>query len=95
MKLKRCLGVNGKVEENTLLEYVLKAEAKIEILDKKNALKEVHVPKDQLVYWTDGSRLDDMRVGCAVVWKEGNEWRNERYHLRTKKEVYDTKCYAI
>jgi hypothetical protein len=49
-RLRRCLGVKGKVEENTLLEYNLKAEAKMEILDKKNRLKEMHIVMDGLVY---------------------------------------------
>ena len=61
-RLRRCLGVKGKVEENTLLGHNLKADVKVLILEKKKNLKELHVPKDWLPYWTDGSRLEDRRV---------------------------------
>jgi hypothetical protein len=91
MILRRCLGVKEKMVKNTLLEYDLKSEASMEILNKKNTQKEVHLPKDGLGYWTDGSRLVNKRVGCTVVWKEGNNWRNKESHLRTKKEVYNAK----
>jgi hypothetical protein len=66
-RLRGCLGIKGKVEQNTLLEYEAKAEAKVFISEKKQALKEANVTSHGLVYWTDGSRFDDGRVGCAVV----------------------------
>jgi hypothetical protein len=81
-RLRKCLNIRGKVEQNTLPEYKVKAEAKVIICEKKQVLKEANVvsSEDGLVYWTDGSRFDDGRVGCAVVWREqeGGEWRSER-----------------
>jgi len=35
------------------------------------------------MWWTDGSRSDDGRVGGAVVCKHGNEWRSHRSFLGT------------
>jgi hypothetical protein len=59
MRLKRCWRVKRNIEENTLLQYDLKAEAKIEILNKKNSLKKVYIRKDGLVHLREGSRLGD------------------------------------
>jgi hypothetical protein len=48
------------------------------------------------MWWTDGSRSDDGRVGPAVVCKQGNEWRSRRSFLGTgHMEVFDAKLWAI
>lgn len=44
--------------------------------------------------WTDGLRVDDDRVGPACGWRT-LEWRTgHRYHLGTKKEVFEAKTLA-
>jgi hypothetical protein len=85
------------VERNTLKEYEAKAEAKVIISEKKQALKEANVISDRLVYLTDRSSLDDIRVRCPVAWREqeDEEWNSERYHLGKEKQVFDAECYAI
>ncbi|KAI5785715.1 hypothetical protein FPQ18DRAFT_309156 [Pyronema domesticum] len=39
--------------------------------------------------WTDGSRLEDGRVGCSIAWQEEEGWVGQTIHLGTNKEVYD------
>jgi ribonuclease HI len=46
--------------------------------------------------WTDGSRLEDGRVGCSMVWEEEEgRWNGQAFHLGTNKEVFDAELYAI
>jgi ribonuclease HI len=40
-------------------------------------------------------RCLDGRAGCAVVWRNGDEWECERHSLGKKKEVIDAEIYAI
>jgi hypothetical protein len=48
------------------------------------------------MWWTDGSRTDDGRVGAAAVCKHGDGWRSFRSHLGTgRMEVYDVELWAI
>jgi len=48
------------------------------------------------MWWTDGSRSDDGRVGAAVVCKHGNEWRSRCSFLGTGRlEVFDAELWAI
>lgn len=48
-----------------------------------------------LTLWTDGSRLDEGRVGSGVAWKEGNEHVGKSYHLGIRKEVFDAELFAV
>ena len=45
--------------------------------------------------WTDGSRLEDGRVGAAWAWWQGGEWRGDGSFLGTNKEVFDAEVYAL
>ena len=45
--------------------------------------------------WTDGSRLDDKRVGAVSVWRKPEGWGGRRLHLGSNKEVFDTEVFAI
>jgi len=48
------------------------------------------------MWWTDGSRSDDGRVGAAAVCKHGNQWRPRRSFLGTgRMEVFDAELGAI
>jgi len=52
--------------------------------------KEAKVGEVVWMWWTDGSRSDDGRVGAAAVCKHGNEWRSRRSFLGTgHMEVFD------
>jgi len=48
------------------------------------------------MWWTDGSRADDGRVGAAALCKHGNLWKTFRSHLGTgRMEVYDAELWVI
>jgi len=52
--------------------------------------KEAKVGEGVWMWWTNGSRSDDSRVGDAAVCKRGNEWRSRRSFLGTgRMEVFD------
>jgi hypothetical protein len=52
---------------------------------------EANVGAGVWMWWTDGSRSDDCRVGAAAVRKHRDGWRAYRSHLGTgRMEVYDS-----
>jgi len=58
--------------------------------------KEAKIGAGVWMWWTDGSRSDDGRVGAAAVCKHGNQWRSCRSFLRTgRMEVFDAELWAI
>jgi ribonuclease HI len=94
-RLRNAIGIKGRGEQNTLSRDNLRADAKVFILDKKQALKFAHTRDEGLILWTDGSRLENKRVGSAVVWQERGEWKEEGSYLGKRKEVFDAEVYAI
>jgi len=68
---------------------------KVIIQDEEQALAEVKLERDGLVFWTDGSKKEDEWVGCAVVWKEGGRWKKKRGHLGRQKEAFNAEMYAM
>jgi hypothetical protein len=58
--------------------------------------KEAKVGAGVWMWWTDGSRSDDGRVGAAAVCKHRNEWRSRRSFLGTgHMEVFEVQQCAI
>jgi len=48
------------------------------------------------MWWTDGSRSDDGRVGAAAVCKHRDKWRSRHSYLGTgQMEVFDDELWAI
>jgi len=48
------------------------------------------------MWWTDGSRLDDGRVGAVAGCKHGNQWRSRgRYLGMGRMEVFDMMLLVI
>ena len=45
--------------------------------------------------WTDVSRLQDGRVGAAVVWCEKDRWTGRGSYLGSNKEVFDSEVFTI
>jgi len=68
-------------ERTTLPKEKRSLKGKVIIQDEEQALKEAKLEREGLVLWTDGSRKEDERVGCAVVWKEGGFWKKRGVHL--------------
>jgi len=50
-----------------------------------------------MAIWTDGSRLEDGSVGCAVAryHPEHDAWTGVRVHMGKNQEVYDAELHAI
>jgi len=58
--------------------------------------KEAKVGAGIWMWWTDGSRSDDGRVGAAAVCKHRDECRSRRSYLGTgRMEVFDAELWAI
>jgi len=69
--------------------------AKVIIQDEEQALKEAKLERGGLVFWTDGSRKENERVGCAVVSEMEGRWKKRRVHLGRQKEAFDDDIYAM
>jgi hypothetical protein len=96
VRLKKDLGVEVKRETNFLPINPQRAYVKVYVMEKKEALKVTQITDEGLILCTDESRLEDSRVGCAVVSKEGEEnWEAKRHYLGRKKEVFNADVYAI
>jgi len=82
--------------ERTTLPIVKRSlKGKVVIQDEEQALKEAKLEREELVFWTDGSRKEDEWVGCAVVWKAGGFSKKRRVHLGRQKEAFDAEMYAM
>ena len=58
--------------------------------------KEPNIGARVRMWYTDGSRSDDGRVGAAAVGKHGNQWRSPRSFLGTgQMVVFDSEMWAI
>ena len=58
--------------------------------------KEAKVGAGVWMWWTDGLRSNDHRVGAAAVCKQGDRWKAFRRHLGTgRMEVHDAVLCAI
>jgi len=58
--------------------------------------REAKVGAGVWMWWTDGSRSDDGRVGAAAVCKHGDGWKAFRSYLGTGRvEVYDAELWEI
>jgi hypothetical protein len=58
--------------------------------------KEAQVGAEVWIWWTDGTRSDDGRVGAAAVCKHRDEWRYHRSYLGTgRMEVFGDEQWAI
>jgi hypothetical protein len=96
VRLTKDLRIEGKRETNFLPINPQKAEVKLFILQKKAVLKVAHITDQDLILWTDRSRLEDGRVRCVLIWKEEEErWEVEWHYLEKKNEIFDIKVYTI
>jgi len=58
--------------------------------------KEAKIGGGVWMWWTNGSRSDDGRVGAAAVCKDGNQWRSHHRILGTgRMEVFEAELCAI
>ena len=77
---------------DTLREF----QGEVFVDSKEEALRTAQEWTDlEQAVWTDGSRLDNGRVGAAWVWMQNGEWKEHGIFLGTNKEVFDAEVYAI
>lgn len=51
---------------------------------------------NELCFWTDGSKLENKRVGTGIAWKNSDgRWRTKKVYLGSNKEVFDAELYGI
>jgi ribonuclease HI len=71
----------------------------IRVLPREEALIVAREQYLGLSLWSDGSRLNNGRVGAGVAWQALGAWHARGVPLRTGKEVFDAKligaCKAL
>ena len=67
---------------------------KCNILPESVALEQAKNERAEGTIWTDGSRLEDGRVGAACSWQTREGWTGRRFFLSNNK-VFDAELFAI
>ena len=73
-------------------------QGKVCVESKEEALRTATEWQDKEgTIWTDGSRLEDGRVGAAYAFWDGERamWRTAGFLLGDNKEVFDAEVFAI
>jgi hypothetical protein len=63
----------------------------IRVLPREEALIVAREQHLGLSLWSDGSRLDNGRVGAGVAWQALGAWHAQGVPLGTSKEVFNAK----
>jgi hypothetical protein len=84
-RLRMSMEIEEKGEHNTIPEFELQVDARVYILDKEEVLKYVHTREKGHIPWAAGLRLEHKEEGSAVVWKEGEMWKQKKSYLGKKK----------
>ena len=73
------------------------AKLNVIIKGKKEAMEEARKDKPGLVFWTDGSKLDQGQIAAAVCWedKSAAKWKERIIFLGRNKEILDAELWAI
>jgi ribonuclease HI len=67
----------------------------IKVLDTEKAIDQAQQGRPGLTLWSDGSRLEDGRVGAGVAWKLSQDnWQTREIPLGRGKEVFDAELYG-
>ena len=94
----RCGLKRGETAEIQKWEEFRELRAEVHVEKKEEALriaKEWPEANQKDTIWTDGSRLEDKRVGSAVAFKSGNGWEQQGTYLGKNKEVFDAEVFAV
>ena len=94
----RCGLRRGETAEPQVWEEFREMRAEVYVEKKEEALKtakEWPETSQKDTIWTDGSRLEDKRVGAAVAFKGDGGWRQRKIYLGRNKEVFDAEIFAI
>ena len=94
----RCGLRRGETAEVQRWEEFRELRAEVYVEKKEEALRTAKEwPEENQIdtVWTDGSRLDDKRVGAAVAFRGRGGWEQEGTYLGKNKEVFDAEVFAI
>jgi ribonuclease HI len=94
-KIALALAHRGRTETTILLEQPEALDAETLSEDEKGAKTEAERTRPGLTMFTDGSRLENGKVGYAVVWQKGRSWVGIKNHMRDNQEAYDAECAAL
>ena len=95
---RRCGLKRGEVAELQRWEEFREIRAEVHVQRKEEALKtakEWSEEDQENTVWTDGSRLDNERVGAAIALRRGGVWTEKGVYLGRNKEVFDAEVFAI
>ena len=94
----RCGLKRGETAEIQKWEEFRELRAEVHVEKKEEALriaKEWPEANQKDTIWTDGSRLEDKRVGSAVAFRSGSGWEQQGTYLGRNKEVFDAEVFAV
>ena len=95
---RRCGLRRGESAEVQRWEEFKEIRAEVHVERKEDALKrakEWTEEREEDTVWTDGSRLENKRVGAAIAFKREGDWRTRGVYLGNNKEVFDAELFAI
>ena len=95
---ERCGLRRGETAEIQKWEEFREIRAEVHVERKEDALKRAKewTEEDQRdTVWTDGSRLENERVGAAIAFKREGTWKELGVYLGKNKEVFDAELFAI
>ena len=95
-RLRAASGVRpGEAVEPQLWNRGREFPEKYNIFPDAVAFEQARNGRAQGTIWTDGSRLEDDRVGAACSWQTASGWTGKRFFLGSDKEVFDAEFFAI
>jgi len=90
-----AIGYSRRTVEVVTAPAGVKLDVDIVIGERKEAEEQAQGERRGLRIFVDGSRLSSGASGCAVVWKDGDQWRDTRVHAGYNQEAYGTECMAL
>ena len=95
LRLRAASGVRpGEEVESQVWSQGREFPGKFSIPPDTVTLEQARSEKARGTIGTDGSRLDDGRVGAACSWQTRGGWTRKRFFLGSNKEVFDAKLPA-
>ena len=96
----RIRGVTGLKRSETcevqVWDSLREFQGEVHVAQKEEALQVAQEWTDlERTVWTDGSRLENGRVGAAWAWWQEGGWRGDGSFIGTNKEVFDAEVYAL
>ena len=95
---ERCGMRRGETAEIQRWEEFREIRAEVHVDRKEEALRTAKSWTDESqedTVWTDGSRLENERVGAAIAFRRRGSWKEQGTYLGKNKEVFDAELFAI